>query len=224
MDLSIGASSDAPLQITEAAALSDETRVAMVQFMADAGAPVSIAALTTRFGLHHSTVRQHLARLQNAGLVEVETEVRSRRGRPRALYRVTPRAAVVLGAPGAYERLAQLLAEVVRSGLSPREVGRCAGRSAASRRSTANFVTSLEREMAEQGFRPTVRERSNGTDVVLRACPYVSVVGVDPQTICGLHLGWVEGFSEHASDVQSVGLTVHDAREAGCVIQLGGIR
>jgi DNA-binding transcriptional ArsR family regulator len=46
----------------EARSLGDPTRYAVFRHVADASTPVTVAELTTRFGLHHNAIRQHLAR------------------------------------------------------------------------------------------------------------------------------------------------------------------
>src|SRR3982074_1896085 len=74
----------------EARALGDPTRHPLFRSIADAPEPVGVAELTSHVGLNHNAVRQHLAVLKEAGLVTEETEDRSRRGRPRLMYRVHP--------------------------------------------------------------------------------------------------------------------------------------
>ncbi len=199
-----------------AAVLSSPTRVAVLRHLVDADVPVSVAALTARFGLHHATVRHHLDRLRAAGLVDVGTEATGGRGRPRFVYRATARAATELGDTDPYERLALLLTDMVGTEASARDVGRRAGRAAATGRVD---LTRLKVEMASQGFQPTLRTGVDGTELVLQRCPYVSVAAADPRTVCDLHLGWVEGFTEQ-SDLRVAGEIVHDPRVAGCAIAL----
>lgn len=209
------------LRSTLAGALANDTRYEMVRFIDDADVPVPVSALCARFGLHHTTVRGHLAKLEAVGLVERTAEAPQRAGRPRLLYRTTPRAATALGEPDAYERLAVLLTEVVRSGSSAREVGRRAGGSAASAAGPrAGGVAALEREMTRQGFRASRCDRPGGMDLVLRACPYARAAATDPHTICELHLGWVEGFTELMTDVAVTRLITEDPYRAGCVVEL----
>lgn len=204
-----------------AGALANDTRYEMLRFIDDAEVPIAVSALCEHFGLHHTTVRSHLAKLEAVGLVERTAEAPQRAGRPRLLYRTTPRAATVLGEPDAYERLAVLLTEVVRSGSSAREVGRAAGGSAARAAGPrVGGVVRLEREMTRQGFRASRHERSGGVDLVLRACPYARAAAADPHTICELHLGWVEGFTELMTDVEVTRLITEDPYRAGCVVEL----
>ena len=56
------------LQI-QARALGDPTRHELFRYIADAARPVEVAELTEHLGLHHNAIRQHLAKLVEAGLV-----------------------------------------------------------------------------------------------------------------------------------------------------------
>ena len=51
-------------------ALGDPTRHSIFRYVAAKRRPVDVAELTAHVGLHHNAVRQHLARLVDAGLVE----------------------------------------------------------------------------------------------------------------------------------------------------------
>jgi predicted ArsR family transcriptional regulator len=182
---------------------------------------VGVAELTEHLGVNHNTVRQHLAKLCRAGLVVEEVEARDRPGRPRLVYRVDGVAAEPWGAPGPYERLALLLTEVVRSGRSPREVGRVAGRREATpARSGADAIDALERDAARQGFEPARRARRGRVELVLQKCPYETAATADPKTVCQLHLGWAEGLAERAGNVAVEGLVVEDPHAAGCRLRL----
>lgn len=57
-----------------------------------AGAPgeLDVAAMTAMAGMHHSTVRSHLAKLRDAGLISERTAPPVGRGRPKLLYRWVP--------------------------------------------------------------------------------------------------------------------------------------
>lgn len=201
--------------------LANETRHRILSYIAEAPEPVTVAGLTRRFGLNHNTIRQHLAKLHAAGLITEESETREQPGRPRLLYRVAQPGIVALGGPDAYERLAMLLTEVVTSGASSREVGRADGRRAARHLpARGDGVNALEVEVARQGFHPIRRDHADGAELVLRICAYAAAAGIDPATICQLHLGWVEGFAEHRGDVSVTGLIAKDPRRAGCTIKL----
>ena len=206
----------------QARALGDPTRHAIFRYVADAGAPVDVAELTTHFGLNHNAIRQHLAKLVDANLVIEEQAPSAGRGRPRLNYRTHPAADSRWGATGPYERLSLLLSEMLRTGDSAVEVGRRAGRrqrlgTAAEEDPVAFVVEAMERE----GFDPTVRARGGRVDVILHTCPFVTTALVDPDTVCSIHLGIAQGIAELTDGHIVVDeLVPHDPRKANCRLRL----
>ena len=110
----------------QARALGDPTRHAIFSRIAEAGQPVGVSDLNEDFSLNHNAIRQHLAKLVDAGLV-VETKAPpTGRGRPRLVYAIDPAVEGQWGTSGPYERLSRLLIEIIRTGLDPDD-GRSAG-------------------------------------------------------------------------------------------------
>lgn len=206
----------------QARALGDPTRHAIFEYVAEADAdaegPVDVAELTDHFGLNHNAIRQHLAKLVNAGLVVEHRAPTGGRGRPRLLYRVDPATDGRWGATGPYERLSLLLAEVTRSGAAPVDVGRRAALEATpASGATTDPVDALVDAMERQGFAPEVDVRGDRVEVVLRHCPFESAAKVDPDTVCALHLGIVEGVAEATGGrIVIDDLLPRDPRRAGC--------
>ncbi len=206
----------------EARALGDPTRHHLFRYIAEAAGPVGVAELTDLVRLNHNAVRQHLAVLKDAGLVIEEVEHRSRPGRPRLLYRLAPEAAGSWGTPGAYAWLAGLLSDAVRRRLEPREVGRQEGhRRGAELAGSGEPVHLLEIEIERRGFRPTRVERGGKVEFVLGRCPFADVARSDPDTVCQLHLGLVEGLAEGLGGLDVEGLVAEDPRRAGCLLTVG---
>jgi len=208
------------LQI-QARALGDPTRHGVFQYVADAGAPVDVAELTSHFGLNHNAIRQHLAKLVEAELVVESAAAPSGRGRPRLLYALDPSAESRWGVTGPYERLAMLLTEVVRSGDAPEEVGRRAGlRQRLGHRAVSNAPTAAFAEvMSRQGFDPVVVQRGDDIEVTLQTCPFASAVLTDPDTICELHLGLARGVAEAVGGLEVNELIPKDPRRAQCKLR-----
>ena len=178
----------------QARALGDPTRHELFRYIADAGRPVDVAELTEHLGLHHNAIRQHLAKLVEAGLVSEATAPRVGRGRPRLVYTVDPSAESRWGVTGPYERLTLLLTEIIRT-------RRLAGRRRPSRRPARAHRN--DRRRSSGGFgrtrwsdtgssRPRLAE-GNKVDIVLGACPFETTALADPDTVCGLHLGLALG-------------------------------
>ncbi len=202
----------------QARAHGDPTRHEIYRYLVEAGTDVDVAELTDHVGLNHNAVRQHLAKLVDAELVEEARARPSGRGRPRLLYRVAPTAESRWGVAGPYERLAVLLAEVVRTGDAPEAVGARAGRRLIMGGSGASVdaVARFEDAMARQGFDPTVQARGDEVEVVLRSCPLASAVLADADTVCQLHLGLARGAAEAIGGIEVDQLEPKDPRRAHC--------
>lgn len=201
----------------EARALGDPTRHELFRYIADVARPVDVAELTEHLGLHHNAIRQHLAKLVEAGLVVEATAPPVGRGRPRLWYTLDPSAESRWGVTGPYERLSLLLTEIIRSGDSPVEVGRRAGSQAhAAASDAADAVDGLVEAMARHGFEPTTNRRGDHVDIVLGACPFESTALFDPDTVCGLHLGLAFGAADSLGGVVVDELFRRDPRRANC--------
>lgn len=205
----------ANLQV-EARALGDPTRHGIFRYLVDAGGPIDVAELTEHFGFNHNAIRQHLAKLMDAGLVLEAVGAPTGRGRPRLQYTIDPSAEGRWGVSGPYERLAVLLTEIVRSGDSPVEVGRRAGLRQRLGDSDGDSVEEFVSFMARQGFEPTVRCRGDVVDVTLEVCPFATAVLADPDTICALHLGLARGVAQSLGGITVEALTPKDPRRAHC--------
>src|SRR5438552_11378198 len=90
-------------------ALADDTRYAMFRELAGTTRALSAQELAERLGVHTNTVRLHLERLREAGLVEVEAVRRGTVGRPQHLYFLSPDAPGLGLDPPAHVVLAGLL-------------------------------------------------------------------------------------------------------------------
>src|SRR5262249_24529678 len=91
-------------------ALGDETRFSMYRELASSTAALTANELADRLGLHTHTVRLHLERLREAGLVDVEPVHRGTVGRPQHVYSLAPGAPGLGFDPPSYTLLAGLLA------------------------------------------------------------------------------------------------------------------
>src|SRR4051812_2160365 len=118
-------------------ALGDETRYALYRELAGSTAPRSAGELADALDLHANTVRLHLERLKDAGVVEVEVIHRGTVGRPQHRYSLAPGAPGLGFDPPAHVLLAGLLAALAETaGADPssaRTTGRAWGRQAADR-------------------------------------------------------------------------------------------
>ncbi len=206
----------------QARALGDPTRYAIFQVVAAAAAPIGVAELTRQFGINHNAVRQHLAKLCDADLLVEDFAARTGPGRPRLQYRLAPGVPGSWATHGPYETLALLLLAMVQEGKPAVEVGREAGRLAASFAdpSRRSAVESLLAEMQRRGFEPrAVVRRDDAVDVVLDFCPFAAAAGGAPEIVCEIHRGLAEGFVDDLpGDLRVTALHVRDPERAGCYL------
>jgi predicted ArsR family transcriptional regulator len=205
----------------QARALGDPTRHHIFRYIADSDRPADVTEMTAHFGLNHNAIRQHLAKLVDAGLVVESISAARGRGRPRLEYIVDPAADGRWGVTSPYERLSVLLTEMIHEGENPVEAGARAGRRHRVDGSTAEHaVAGITAAMAREGFDPELRHRRGRTEIVLRNCPFESAALADPDTVCTLHLGIARGLAEGTSLVVE-DLIRRDPRRANCLLRLG---
>jgi predicted ArsR family transcriptional regulator len=203
----------------QARALGDPTRNAIFSHIAGAGRPIGIAELNEHFAFNHNAIRQHLAKLVAAGLVIESRTQGGNRGRPRLLYEINPAMEGPWGTTGPYERLSQLLIEVIRSGRDPEQVGRSAAHLFQTPSPSGDGVADISAAMARQGFDPDVRDVRDGAEIVLHHCPFATAAFRDRETVCSLHLGIAEGLAAD-SDATVRELIAFDPRKAGCRLRV----
>ncbi|TAN19978.1 MAG: hypothetical protein EPN30_11280 [Actinomycetota bacterium] len=160
--------------------------------------------------------------LKDAHLVDEQLENRSKPGRPRLQYTLNSQILGAWGTEGPYQTVAVLMAEIMKSKRSAREVGRDAGkkRIRETKDHEQDVLSILNESLNAEGFRPRAVQTDNGWDFVLENCPYVEVASVDPDTVCQIHLGLLEGLVEKLDPKVELDLTVRDPKRAGCRVKL----
>jgi predicted ArsR family transcriptional regulator len=183
-------------------ALGDETRYQLYRELAGSPRPLGAPQLAERLGLHANTVRMHLERMREAGLVEVEPVHRGTVGRPQHVY------ALASGAPGldfdppAHAVLAGLLAAMAERLGGDRsdaeETGRAWGKEAARRTRSGSCVSVLVNQLTQLGFDPAVERDGASTKVSFLQCPFRDLAEAYPELVCNLHRGICSGALEQA--------------------------
>jgi predicted ArsR family transcriptional regulator len=191
----------APIEVHKA--LADDTRYRLYRTLRLSGRAVSVRELSIRLGLHANTLRPHLRRLEEAGLVASESERgASSVGRPQTLFSVVDR-------DGREGRDYRLFADIVAgqvTGARQREravatarewgaylVGRSVPRPGA-RSSSGPNLAALQEALAEAGFDPRFRRRGRArVDITLRDCPFRDLLDEHRDLVCALHRGLLEG-------------------------------
>lgn len=164
----------------------------VLEAVRDGAGPMRVTDIAHEVGSHENTVRSHLAQLVDRGLVLTRTAPAEGRGRPATLYEAGPR-------PGArtaeYQALAgAFAADLVTQGTGPavraraRDIGRSWGRRMSSP-APKGERGELESAMADLGFGP---ER-DGETLRLTTCPLLDLAVENPDVICQVHLGLVDG-------------------------------
>ena len=185
-------------------ALGDDTRFAIYQELGRSPAPLSASDLAERLALHPNTVRPHLDRMREAGLVEVEPIHRGTVGRPQLRYSLAPGAPGLGLDPPAHTLLAGLLAalaeELGGDGVDSANLGRRWGTEATSRRQSGRAcLAALVAELDRLGFDPVESELGRGDAESRRVrvdflhCPFRELAEAYPELVCNLHRGIVEG-------------------------------
>jgi predicted ArsR family transcriptional regulator len=195
-------------------ALGDNTRYAIYLELARSASPRSTADIAGTLGLHPNTVRPHLERMREVGLLDVVVDGRGSVGRPQHRYSLAGDAPSLGLEPAAFPLLARLLAGVAASaGVSPDDTAaasREAGRALAGRTAGRSCVEALSRALDELGFDPALATKDGLATIAFTHCPYRELAEAHPEIVCNLHRGLVEGFVEQqgGADVERFGTLV----------------
>lgn len=196
--------------------LGDNTRYAIFLELARASRPLTTAEIAETLSLHANTVRPHLERMRDVGLVTVGVDARGEVGRPQHRYSLSPDAPSLGLEPPVMPMLAEMvlmLADRLEASAADAEhVGNQEGR----RRATAyaEAPSSLEAIVADLdrlGFDPVVSDAAAnsgpevGADdavIAFANCPFAEVAERHPELVCGLHHGLVAGFAAQMGDAE----------------------
>jgi predicted ArsR family transcriptional regulator len=179
-------------------ALGDNTRYAIYLELARSPIPLSTADIGDVLGLHVNTVRPHLERMREVGLLDVASSSRGEVGRPQNRYSLAADAPSLGLEPSPMPTLARtLLAAAHSAGLTPDEMadaGRDQGRNQGGQWPEDTLaLDALIGEQARLGFDPEVVDLDGGAVMAFANCPFRSLAEQHPDLICSLHCGMVEG-------------------------------
>jgi predicted ArsR family transcriptional regulator len=182
-------------------ALADDTRFAVYRELATSTTALSAPELADRLGVHANTVRLHLERLRDVGIVDAEAVHRGTVGRPQHLYFLAADAPGLGFDPPAHALLAGLLAALAeRVGADPQDAtdtGHAWGVEAAKRTRSRSCLQALEAELARLGFEPAVVPGDGTAEGRARIeflhCPFRELAEAYPELVCNLHRGLCAG-------------------------------
>lgn len=197
-----GSAADAdrgPIPLDVLKALGDNTRYAIYLELARSPLPLATADIADVLDLHVNTVRPHLERMREVGLLQVETSGRGGVGRPQHRYSLAPDAPSLGLEPSPFPTLARvLLSAAARAGLDRGDLadaGRVQGAADADQwPDGADVVEALIIEQAKLGFDPAVIELEASATMAFTHCPFRDLAETHPELVCALHCGLVEGF------------------------------
>jgi predicted ArsR family transcriptional regulator len=182
-------------------ALADDTRFRLYRYLRLVDRPVSVREMARRLSLHPNTLRPHLRRLEEAGLVSHQVRKTAGVGRPQTQYR----AVEPVGDEGRdFRLLAEMLCGLLRTKRDieratdlAREWGRYlvsqGGPKPGVRLPARQNLARVQEAMAKAGFEPRFRRGGRSVEVTLRACPFRDLADDYRDLVCSLHRGLVEG-------------------------------
>lgn len=183
-------------------ALADDTRYRLYRYIGLVGRPVSVREMSRRLGLHANTLRPHLRRLEEAGLVAREVRKSATVGRPQTLFSIRQ------GEPperGDYRLLAEMLCGLVLDRPAVERARELAtqwgsylvaqgGPKPGVRLPSGQNLALLQEALARAGFDPRFRRlQGAAVEVTLRACPFRDLADDYRELVCTLHRGLIEG-------------------------------
>jgi len=214
-------------------ALADDTRFRLYRYLRLSGRSVSVRELSARLSLHPNTIRPHLRRLEEVGLVASGARRGATVGRPQTMYEV-----VEQESPEGrdYRLLAEILVGVVRgqrtreraeelardwgSYLVARDVPKPGARPPATR-----SLAILQEAMARAGFDPRFRRAGGGkVEITMRDCPFRDLLAEHRELVCGIHRGLLEGMLAEVKPPMRMTAFEPMADRATCRLSAQGVR
>jgi predicted ArsR family transcriptional regulator len=185
--------------------LADRSRYAIYQEVARAPDPMSTTEIAARLDLHPNTVRLHLEKMRDAGLLSVSTDRHGSVGRPQHRWAAVPQAPSLGLEPAGFRLLAHLLAELAAEGTPAPATVVGVGRRQGRERSTphpdpsgeprAACLDAVMDELADLGFDPALDGAGGEQQVTIAFthCPFRELAALYPDVVCQLHRGITEG-------------------------------
>ncbi len=174
----------------------------MYRYIGLAGRPVSVREMSRRLALHPNTLRPHLRRLEEAGLISREIRKTASVGRPQTMYSIRETEG---GEGGDYRLLAEMLCGLVKGGRALQQARELArqwgaylvtqgGPKPGVRLPARRNLAVLQEAMAKAGFQPRFRREGQvAIEITLRDCPFRDLADDYRELVCTLHRGLLEG-------------------------------
>ena len=197
-------------------ALGDNTRYAIYLELARSARPLATADIAESLALHANTVRPHLEKMREAGLIDVQVGGRGDVGRPQHRYAIANGAPSLGLEPPTMPVLASMMLAMAKRLQASPEDATAVGEEEGGRRARpyVNAPSTLEAlvsDLDRLGFDPIVSDTgSAGSDaaddaavVAFANCPFADLAQEHPELVCGLHRGLVAGFVAQMGDAET---------------------
>jgi predicted ArsR family transcriptional regulator len=213
-----------PARHARAAVLARPAARRVASVLERAGRPLTAQEVAEALGRHHSGVRNQLAALERAGVVEGRADPPRGRGRPVRRYALAPDPDA-REAEGHRELVRLLMTLVDRLALRPDEMERFGEEQGAAVPRPGGGVDELWEAFRRMGFAPR-GDAGAPLDVVLDRCPFADgVEAPGGDLICVLHRGLARGILGRAAPGVTVEeLVIENPRDAGCRLRLADRR
>ncbi|PFG44907.1 transcriptional regulator [Georgenia soli] len=204
------------------------SRVRVLRALRDSPEGLGVQDLATRLGLHPNTVRFHLGRLEQDGLVHRQGEHPNSPGRPALRFTAAPQPNA-LGTRREFRALAEVLASVLAEGV-PRsaELTEQAGKAWSQRlmedwtgpaADATEAITLLAEALTSIGFDPQITSDRHQLSLLQRHCPFLEIAQEHRDVVCSLQLGLIRGLLERLGAPVEVTRLVPFATSQGCLVQ-----
>lgn len=196
-----------PSRLAILKALGDNTRYAIYLELARSARPLSTGEVAEALDLHPNTVRPHLERMRDVGMLEQQVESTGAVGRPQHRYSLSADAPALGLEPPVFPMLARML---VRMGALAQvaateavEAGREQGvADAAAFAPDVPCEDALVAQLDLLGFDPEIEGGDGKVTVAFTHCPFRELAQANPELVCGLHRGMVEGLVDTIGGAQ----------------------
>jgi len=205
-DTSIGG----PVELDVLKVLGDNTRYAIYLELARSPRPLATADIAATLDLHANTVRPHLDRMREIGLVDVQVGGRGDVGRPQHRYSISPDAPALGLEPPTMPLLARMVLDLAARLSANADDAEAVGRSEGVRRAAPleqapSTLEALVYDLERLGFDPLVSNESADPEAAVVAftnCPFADMADQHPGLVCGLHRGLIAGFVAEMGDAE----------------------
>lgn len=204
------------------------SRARVLQALRDVPGGRGVHELASDLRLHPNTVRFHLDRLEQEGMVRRRVGHQRTPGRPPLTFTAVPQPERSDDRRD-FRELAELLAQILADRVpGAGDLSEQAGRSWAQRLSglqteaapgAAEALSMLADALAGVGFDPQVTSDRHQLSMLQRRCPFLEIAKEHRDVVCSIQLGLIRGVLERLGAPVEVTRLIPFASPNGCLVQ-----